>query len=741
MCYIPFDHFVVRTPTFSSDLLKTGLNNEFALNKFINNEIFEEAIFISSMSLYREMHKFINGDIRSGKKDDKLVQTLYKYATRISTRCTPYGLFACCSVGKIDINSNYKIEKDIYRDIKLDAIIINKISTRLQNDQLIKYNILYYPNTTIYRIGARLRYIEYQVSHGQKEFKISEVAYSPILGEILKKANFGINLSVIADFLRNKEYSEMDISNFIEDLINSQVLVSELFDLFTVEDQLKKIISLVDNIPYDNEIRKCLMNLSDQFDLINSSNVDKFLSHYKEIITSLEKQDLAVGENVFFHIDSFRKTSAFTISNKVVDQIKNAINLLLSISDYHHPPKEFSNINKFKDEFYIRYGDSNVPLLEALDVESGLGYPIGKHTNVYSPLLDNIDFPQVDNFGDTQSNHNKVHLFLLKKIIDSHLKGEEDIILTDAEVKSLFSSEIRKKDLPKTLSVLLEIIKDVKDSELTVFFKGIDVGATKYLSRFSRGNKEILDLVTHVAKKEQELNTQAKLVEVIHSPGVRVDNVLSKPHLRDYELLFLSLSDNTESKTIPISDIYICVKNDKLVLFSKKNRIEIIPCLSSAIAYDYNTLPIYHFLGDFEYYIQKPIVPFNWGSLQSQFDYLPRVMYGTNIILSPRIWNIDVNQIRPLLSIENSCDLIQKIKTWRSRMNIPKLVTISDRDNDLLIDFSNQKSIGILLTLIKNNRKIVLKEYLFDSDNLVVKDENGYSYTHEIIMPFYAKNI
>ena len=80
----------------------------------------------------------------------------------------------------------------------------------------------------------------------------------------------------------------MDISNFIEDLINSQVLVSELFDLFTVEDQLKKLISLVDNIPYDNEIRECLMNLSDQFDLINSSNVDKFLSHYKEIVTSLE---------------------------------------------------------------------------------------------------------------------------------------------------------------------------------------------------------------------------------------------------------------------------------------------------------------------------------------------------------------------------------------------------------------------------------------------------------------------
>lgn len=73
--------FILRTPYFYYDLLE---KKDFKY--LINDKIFKEAIFLASPDLYTAM---INISNKSYKKQTRIKNSLYRYAERMSTRCTP----------------------------------------------------------------------------------------------------------------------------------------------------------------------------------------------------------------------------------------------------------------------------------------------------------------------------------------------------------------------------------------------------------------------------------------------------------------------------------------------------------------------------------------------------------------------------------------------------------------------------------------------------------------------------
>ena len=58
--------------------------------------------------------------IKEGDKKCKIETSLVKYISRMSTRCTPFGLFATCSIGKIDETTQFDITNDVGRCTRLD---------------------------------------------------------------------------------------------------------------------------------------------------------------------------------------------------------------------------------------------------------------------------------------------------------------------------------------------------------------------------------------------------------------------------------------------------------------------------------------------------------------------------------------------------------------------------------------------------------------------------------------------
>ena len=62
-----------------------------------------------------------------------------------------------------------------------------------------------------------------------------------------------------------------------------------------------------------------------------------------------------------------------------------------------------------------------------------------------------------------------------------------------------------------------------------------------------------------------------------------------------------------------------------------------------------------------------------------------------------------------------------------------------EADNELLIDFGQERGIDLFLHYLKRYKNIQLEEFLFTEENCIVKDINGQPYTSEIVVPLYAK--
>ena len=183
-----------------------------------------------------------------------------------------------------------------------------------------------------------------------------------------------------------------------------------------------------------------------------------------------------------------------------------------------------------------------------------------------------------------------------------------------------------------------------------------------------------------------------------------------------------------------LNDLMLSIRGNKIFLSSKRINKEIIPRLSTAHNYSFNSLPIYHFLCDLQNQNSRGGVGFSWGFLQNEFTFLPRVCYQ-NIILSLAQWNLQKEDFEKLLKYEDFT-LLSQINEWREKFKIPQYIALADNDNELVIDLENTLCVKTFIDAIKKRQSIKLIEFIFDPETAIVKSEEG-SFANQIIIPFY----
>lgn len=127
-----------------------------------------------------------------------------------------------------------------------------------------------------------------------------------------------------------------------------------------------------------------------------------------------------------------------TVSKAVPTELSKAISLLNKISTY----TEQKNLKDFKEAFAKRYEDQEISLLNVLDNETGIGYPVNATTTSDSaPLLANL----LVNVGNTiqSSNHQSTNWssFLWSKLQVALKHGSCEIEITDTEFQSVFKDQ------------------------------------------------------------------------------------------------------------------------------------------------------------------------------------------------------------------------------------------------------------------------------------------------------------
>lgn len=725
-----FSQYVLRTPLFPISFylnITENYSQEIVLEAF-ENRLVREAIYIASPELVFALEKLKNDSSGlSGKKESGLEITLLKYIARMSARCTPFGLFAGCTTGKIDSETNtiLKSPSSFNRFTQFDRQFWLGMLQEFGKRKEIRNHLTYYPNSSIYALGDFYRYVEYKYVKTKREHSISALRKSELLETVLHKAKSGMTVDEMVLYLIEDSSEKEDGLAFIFQLIDFQFLVSELDGTITGKEEWDSVFTIFNKIPELQEDNKRLQSIKKKLLKLDKSLIPVEDS-YTEIKELIQKMDLPYDEKHLFQTDLNTATHVNTLSEKVPEKVMQAIRFLNGAQN----TKQFTNQTNFIKAFTQRYESREMPLTTVLDTETGIGYLQNSDMNDVHEILERFTFQNSTSKNENQS-WSTYDYILEKKLQESILKNEKSILLSEKDFPDF---DVNWDKTPATFSVMVELLKE---DEICIESSG-NVSAAKLLGRFCGGNNRIHNLTKEIIEKETVYNSDKILAEVVHIPESRTGNILRRPVLREYEIAYLSLPGVSEDKTIDLNDLMISIKENSIYLRSKKYNKEVVPCLSNAHDYSNKSLPIYHFLCELQCRDLKPIYSFNWGVLDLHYDFFPRVLYK-DVILSKAKWMVRKEEINQFLKIEES-SLFQAFTIWKNKRNIPRLVNWVNSDNTLLLDLEKEICIKMFLKSVQNYNKIIVEEFLFSGDS-IVKDANGEDFTNQFILSFYKEQI
>jgi thiopeptide-type bacteriocin biosynthesis protein len=712
--------FIFRTPQLS--LNPKGLNVS-ELVDFTQQPFFKEAIYIASPVLYDELVKWHKKELKEEKELEKLITSLYKYYTRMQSRCTPYGLFAACGSGIWKEENKISLSDQEKRHTRLDMNYLCALAQQLNTHPVLLPRLRFYPNNSTYIVGETMRYVEYSYVNNRRVHQITGVHFSVYLEKVLKEAVTGARITDLAALLISDDITEAEAEEFIKELIQSQLLVSELEPAVTGDefsyqliDSLKKINE--EHHPEIERIIQLLESTQQQITVLDTKeNNDPAV--YRSIYEQLKTLETPIEENQLFQTDLYRNVTAASLDSSIQKSLSGAITFL----DKFSPGGENGNLKKFKENFYNQYEHAELPLLQVLDTETGIGYT-GKDSAGVNKLLDDLFIP-----GKPVSSYdikwNKQQDLLQARLLKATQEGQYTVTFTDEDVKD---SENSSQTLPDSLPIMFRVV-DAANIYLQTCGGS---SAANLLGRFAHGDARIHDIIKTITAHEQEINSDKILAEIVHLPESRIGNILLRPVLRNYEIPYLGKSALPVEQQILLQDLLVSVQNNKIVLRSKKLNKEIIPRLSTAHNYSFNALPVYQFLCDLQTQnFEKSGLGFSWGNLTSTYKFLPRAVYK-NVILERAKWQLSKADADVVLKEKNPT-YKEDIATWRKQLNMPAKVVLADGDNELLINFEDELSIKMLVSSIKKRDRFVLEEFLFDAQELVIKDKEGKGFVNECI--------
>ncbi|WP_165851829.1 lantibiotic dehydratase family protein [Chryseobacterium pennipullorum] len=699
--YEDFGHFIIRCPA-----LPYSEHDHFSYETLKENAFFMESLYISSPEFHDEIAK-------AAVLTEKHKITLLKYWNRIRTRSTPFGMFSGICIGSItEAESKMLISSRYQKVSRLDMSCLSNLVGSLQNRKEVRSALKYFVNDSLYKVGNSHRYYFVKKADNNKDYKfdVVDIEVSGYLNKIIAKAQSGATLSELCSVL-GPEFSEEEIYDYLNELIDSQIIICELSLQLTGVPLLSKITKLLD--------RTALMSVNKKL-----KETGTLLETQKELITvskSIENtmRELNIGYNKkeLIQVDLKREFQQANLNKALIGDIKDAISYLNSLEDFE---SENPNLKKFTTTFQQVYEEEEIPLLQALDVDLGIGYPIDHYGNNYTnSLIRDFELPALDVKPKKAS--------VLQEIISRKKEHIKEIRLEHEEAERKNTGN----NFHPVFYTSFELVSIDQQSLPRLKYVG-DRSGVKLLTRFSHMDPRIENLISDITRKEQELSKEI-LAEIVHLPGPRLGNISTRPHIRNYEITCLTFSDRETEHQIPLSDLMISVKNHKVILRSKKLNKVVKPVLSTAHNYTVSELSVYRFLCEVQFQDTKIIsFPFEWD-----LPYTPRIRYK-NVLLSLATWIIRTKELEKLFSIEDEDLLLREMKEWLNKKHIPEHFLLCIGDNELLIESGKTNHVRMFLKEIKNRKTVKIAEFLFDDQHSVVRDQEGNAYRQEIILPLYC---
>jgi len=703
-----------------------------------------ESVFLASPSLSDGLDVWKKEP--DGKKGQRAERALVRYVLRMCARPTPFGLFSGCSVGRLvgpDEPSRLRLApRSRYdRHTRLDMDYLFALVEELIKDPTVRSALSYLPNSSLYHAAGRMRYAEARLDGKVRSHHLVAVTPTSYLEETLARAAGGARIEDLAQALVDSdpdgEITREDADEYLTELVQSQLLVPDFGLPVTGQESIHDLLDQLAALPdlaIGHTVRERLLATRDAIAAIDASGVGADPERYREIERSLEELPTPVELSRLFQVDMVKPVAEAALGTAVIAELTRGVEVLHKMFGR----SRLEALDNFRRDFSERYGEGRwVPLLEVLDEEVGIGYEKSRSAGAEaSPLLAGVALggpasAQTVPWGNFQG-------VMLGKLEAALASGATEIEITDSDVEKLKVTDAAP--LPDSFQVMATLSAasedDLDAGRFEVLWRGAGgPSGARLLGRFCHADAELTRLTLAHLRAEEAHQPDAIFAEVVHLPQGRIGNILARPVLREYEIPFLGRSGAPADKQIGVSDLDVTVTGNRIVIRSRTLRREVIPRLSSAHNFAMGSLGLYRFLCTLQSQNVAAGLYWGWGPFDGA-AFLPRVRLGRTI-LSRATWKMNEEEIETLKKAKGA-GLLASARAWRERRKIPRLATLADGDNELLVDFENPLELDTFFDLIEERKQAVLHELFPGPDMLCVTGPEG-RFLHEIVVPYDRK--
>jgi thiopeptide-type bacteriocin biosynthesis protein len=741
------DYFLLRAPAFSVAVYeewirsaagtlvaeeRRGCLRRYLVEKFATSPALLSALEFASPSAAAALRSERETKNRSVKQSRRLEQTLVKYFSRAHARSTPFGLFAGAALGgfgettAMEIAAPDEHSRLVRVDYSLLASVIDWLTKRVDVRRASRYRV----NSSLYTCAGRARFVERKgTTHRDVNYELAAVELSPGVALVISEAESLRSWGQLRDLLFAESDDVEEVEQFLDDLIDSQVLVSELECSVTTDDPLETLARQL-----------CSMNVAP--DIVKElDRLSRIIGNLARPGSPLTSEAVAPIARVFESMGApyFRDNTLYVqvqltpkrplvVNEMVRNEIERAIECLVALTP-GLPMAPFAaaqdELEGFRVAFQRRYDDAMVPVGVALDPENGIGF-----FGSWSASAVDRRTPG----GVATAMHGESEQYLSELLSRLSPTGDREMVLTPEDIGRLSRKSIADPGNFMQVLTQLEAASERAIDEgnfLILVDRCIGPTETSLSARFGVGNAGLTERLRRTASMV-EGEDERVLAEIVHLVGHRASNVVTRPRLSTYEIPYLARSEAPEHQQIPIRDLYVFVEAGRVVLWSKRLDKEVLPRLSSAhAALSKGQLPLYRFLYALHLQHHANGLRWDWGRLSAS-AWLPRVRIG-RAVLSLARWLLSPHTVRRLQAAPPDEQALL-VAALRAERGIPRFVSVGDNGEELTLDLENELALDVFIDELNSDDGAVVNEVFPAPSSCGLASVQG-PHTFEMVVP------
>jgi thiopeptide-type bacteriocin biosynthesis protein len=608
------------------------------------------------------------------------------------------------------------------------------LTSALRRDPAVANELRYFPNSSLHRIGDTIHYVESRLSGTIRTHHLVKVEADMYLNTVLDRAESGAPPGELADQLvraaDDSEITRDDAVEFVKELIDNEILVPSLSPLVTGRSAVDDLISQLDSVGAGAAIGARLRWARERMREIDEKGIGVSPAEYDVITSSLEELPATIDPAKLYQIDLMKPVEDAVLAEPVMDEVLQGLKALARLGQ----SSELDEIKKFRERFLARYDRAKIPLMDALDEETGVGF--GPARAVGLPTLRGLALGSPAAAGSGAVRLPKSHNILLRKLVESARTEASEIVIGRDDLPGDDGS---LRTLPESFALNVVLVADsaaaiAKGDFRLVLKGGVGPNGARFFGRFCHADADLDQYVRRQLRQEEEYHPEATYAEIVYLPEGRMGNVLCRPLLRDYEIVYLGRSGASQERQLSAADLLVAVEGDRIVLYSKRLERRIIPRLTNAHGFMNPKLPsLYRFLCYLQHQDGVAVPGFFWGPLDA-LSYLPRVVCGRTVLSVAR-WKLNRKAITSLVAKERSAQFYA-VSDLRRKLALPRWVVLEESDNTLAVDLENPLSVDAFVHVLKRKQQAVLLEMYPPPTELCATGPEGAFY-HELNIPMF----